>query len=233
MNAHASIHHDWIASISECLRRAADCYHKKLEQLEQKKRASKGVGKKRVDDEIEQCRKELWADLAGPRPYQPELLVSGFVDKVTLWVRADWQRREDAQQSYMDVAQNTSFSGSGSELLGKLCLNPWPPPLLHSTWLALAVDFELLTPWYSKDDRPFHVLDNPVRKDRVFGVPFMAAASWKGMLRWACRMRQPLKEGKRFDAWTDPDWILHLFGNEKGEEDHEKLRHGALVFYPT
>jgi len=208
-----------------------------LEQLEQKKRASKGVGKKRVDDEIEQCRKELWADLAGPRPYQPELLVSGFVDKVTLWVRADWQRREDAQQSYMDVAQNTSFSGSGSELLGKLCLNPWPPPLHHSTWLARAVDFELVTPWYSKDDRPFHVLDNPVRKDRVFGVPFMAAASWKGMLRWACRMqaglRQLLEEGKRYDDWTDPEWIMHLYGNEKGEEDHEKLRQGALVFYPT
>jgi CRISPR-associated protein Cmr2 len=116
-----------------------------------------------------------------------------------------------------------------------LRLDPWPPALLHDSWLALEVEFELLTPWYSKDDRPFHVLDNPVRKDRVFGVPFMSAASWKGMLRWACCMQAGLREhlanGKRFEEWNDPDWILHLFGNEKGEQ--KDFHQGALVFYPT
>jgi len=108
--------------------------------------------------------------------------------------------------------------------------------LLSEHWLGLQVDFELLTPWYSKDDRVFHVLDNPVRKDRVFGVPFMAASSWKGMLRWACRMQAGLREhlekhNGQLDGWRDPDWILHLFGNEKGEG--EEFHRGALVFYPT
>jgi len=107
--------------------------------------------------------------------------------------------------------------------------------LPSSRWLALQVDFALLTPWYSKDDRVFHLMDNPVRKDRVFGVPFMAASSWKGMLRWACRMQAGLREhfevGKRFEDWADPDWILHLFGNEKGEG--EEFSRGALAFYPT
>ncbi len=96
--------------------------------------------------------------------------------------------------------------------------------------------FELLTPWYSKDDRTFHVMDNPVRKDRVFGVAFMAASSWKGMLRWACRMQAGLREhlkkhDGKLDGWRDPDWILHLFGDEKGEE--QDFHQGALVFYPT
>ena len=108
--------------------------------------------------------------------------------------------------------------------------------LLSEHWLAFQVDFELLTPWYSRDDRLFHVMDNPVRKDRVFGVPFMAASSWKGLLRWACRMQEGLLEylGKhngKMDNWRDPDWILHLFGNEKGEG--EEFSRGALVFYPT
>jgi len=108
--------------------------------------------------------------------------------------------------------------------------------LLSDRWLAFQVDFELLTPWYSRDDRVFHVLDNPVRKDRVFGVPFMAASSWKGMLRWACRMKAGLREhleqhNDRLDGWRDPDWILHLFGNEKGEG--EEFSRGALIFYPT
>jgi len=98
------------------------------------------------------------------------------------------------------------------------------------------VGFELLTPWYSKDDRVFHVMDNPVRKDRVFGVPYMAASSWKGLLRWACRMQAGLQKHLRendgkIEGWRDPDWILHLFGNEKGEE--EDFHRGALVFYPT
>jgi CRISPR-associated protein Cmr2 len=107
----------------------------------------------------------------------------------------------------------------------------WP-----ASWLGLEVRFELLTPWYSKDDRVFHVMDNPVRKDRVFGVPYMAASSWKGLLRWACRMQAGLREHLRendgkIEGWRDPDWILHLFGNEKGEE--EDFHQGALVFYPT
>lgn len=101
-------------------------------------------------------------------------------------------------------------------------------------WLEIA--FTLKTPWYSKDDRLFHILENPVRKDRLFGVPYMSASSWKGMLRWACRMRAGLlthlrKNNKTLNGWKDPDWIIHLFGNEKGEG--EEFSQGALYFYPT
>ena len=103
-------------------------------------------------------------------------------------------------------------------------------------WFAIDVSFRLTSPWYSKDDRPLHVLVNPVRKDRVFGVPFMSAASWKGLLRWACRRRaglpdRPKKHGTRMEGWKDPPWILHLFGNERGED--ERFRSGALVCHPT
>ena len=160
----------------------------------------------------------------------PGGLASGFVDGCTGWSARGDAEKQDARRCYMERAQ------AGPLKLPSQCdLDPWPPRLLHADWLALAVDFELLTPWYSKDDRPFHVLDNPVRKDRVFGVPFMAAASWKGMLRWACRMeaglRKHLEQGKRFEDWNDPAWILHLFGNEKGED--REFHQGALVFYPT
>jgi CRISPR-associated protein Cmr2 len=162
----------------------------------------------------------------------PCCLASGFVDGCTAWSARGGDEKNQARRCYIQRAQAGVLA-----LPNQLHLDPWPPVRLHSEWVALEVPFELLTPWYSKDDRPFHVLDNPVRKDRVFGVPFMTAASWKGMLRWACRMqaglRQHFETGKRFEDWTDPDWILHLFGNEKGKEDHEKLHQGALVFYPT
>jgi CRISPR-associated protein Cmr2 len=149
-------------------------------------------------------------------------------------MRGDRQRIE-SRDIYVKVASKTfslpsALSVFWSPDFGYACTE-WP-----ASWLGLEVSFELLTPWYSKDDRVFHVMDNPVRKDRVFGVPYMAASSWKGLLRWACRMQAGLREHLRendgkIEGWRDPDWILHLFGNEKGEE--EDFHRGALVFYPT
>jgi CRISPR-associated protein Cmr2 len=106
---------------------------------------------------------------------------------------------------------------------------------LHKGWLVFEIQFKLCTPWYSKDDRPFHVLDNPVRKDRVFGVPYMSAASWKGLMRWSYRMHTgligptPADDGEQRRKARACE--LHLFGNEKGE--NEDFLRGALAFYPT
>ncbi|WP_024119321.1 RAMP superfamily CRISPR-associated protein [Thermus thermophilus] len=160
---------------------------------------------------------------------RPEGLAGGFVDEVS--VRFFQGEKESARRRYM--------RGAGGDITLPDLVSQTVPDfssLPSSRWLAFQVDFELLTPWYSRDDRLFHLLDNPVRKDRVFGVPFMAASSWKGMLRWACRMQAGLREhlerhNGKLDSWRDPDWILHLFGNVKGEG--EEFSQGALVFYPT
>ncbi|MBO8141204.1 MAG: hypothetical protein H0Z37_03350 [Firmicutes bacterium] len=109
------------------------------------------------------------------------------------------------------------------------------PLALHPGWLTIDVSFTLQTPWYSKDDRPFHVLHNPVRKERLFGIPFMSAASWKGLLRWSMQMTQGLigpepiedRQTREVAAAT----VHHLFGNEKGED--ELFQAGALRCYPT
>jgi CRISPR-associated protein Cmr2 len=64
----------------------------------------------------------------------------------------------------------------------------------------------------------------------------MSAASWKGLLRWACRMQAGLcrhleSQGMKMEGWKDPVWIVHLFGNERAEG--EEFSRGALIFYPT
>lgn len=137
--------------------------------------------------------------------------------------------KNKARRCYRELAKCSNL-----ELPAQLLLDPDPKPLLPG-WLAIKITFTLTGPWYSKDDRPFHVFDNPLRKDRVFGVPFMAAASWKGLLRWAMRMTtgligpEPVKdERKRREAELA---VLHLFGNEKGARD--LFQRGALAFYPT
>lgn len=211
-------------------------YDEDMNRLERDSRNATGQAKKKLKQEIETRRERCLQDLLDIDPAGAEVLVSVFADKATGWFSEEWPRREDARFFYMRIAAEVSSKNGGLALPQTLNLDPWPPKLFHNNWLAIEVSFTLQTPWYSKDDRPFHVLDNPVRKDRVFGVPYMPPASWKGLLRWSSRMLAGLREhlektGGRLDGWRDPKWILHFFGNEKGAS--EDFQHGALAFYPT
>ncbi len=197
-----------------------------------------------------------------PKQVNESALASGFGDGCTVSYsiaeieRADAEERERAAAKVSDGEKQARYQKKQAEkrknevrqcymqraavlqltMPHALHLEPDHTSLLHPTWFCIDISFTLKSPWYSKDDRPFHVLDNPVRKDRVFGVPFMSAASWKGLLRWACRMQAGLSKhlethDMKMDGWNDPPWIVHLFGNEKSEQ--KDFRSGTLVFYPT
>lgn len=45
----------------------------------------------------------------------------------------------------------------------------------------LLLKFRLLTPLLTKDDDPFYLFDNPTRKDHLLGLPYLSAASLKGL----------------------------------------------------
>jgi CRISPR-associated protein Cmr2 len=94
------------------------------------------------------------------------------------------------------------------------------PPLSF----VLRVPFKLQKPYLSKEDRAFHILDKPVRKDKVFQTPMVAPTSWKGALRAALWQLEYKEESEQ---------IIRLFGNEREQEDHKKLKSGRLYFYPT
>jgi CRISPR-associated protein Cmr2 len=113
--------------------------------------------------------------------------------------------------------------------LHRLGLDPSPvDALLHLPFGAVAVDvpFRLARPFMSRDDDAFHIIDNPVRKDKVFRVPFVAATSWKGSLRAAALyMLVGEMQGKGqgvadLDAWlVETAWpardrCVRLFGDE-------------------
>ncbi|OAB62040.1 hypothetical protein AY599_22835 [Leptolyngbya valderiana BDU 20041] len=93
-------------------------------------------------------------------------------------------------------------------------------PLPQLSFL-LRVPFKLKKPYLSKDDRPFHLLDNPVRKDKVFQTPMVAPSSWKGALRAALWQLEYKEENEQ---------IVRLFGNAR---DNEQGQAGYLYFYPT
>jgi CRISPR-associated protein Cmr2 len=173
---------------------------------------------------------DLQASLAGKRVEPTATSACDLVGQLPNECLA-WSARNAnaARDRYQQSAPQPSLSLPADLRVGE------PPRHLLPGWLAIQIEFELKAPWYSKDDRPLHVLDNPVRKDRIFGVPFMAAASWKGLLRWSCRMQHGLLDHlakhDKFDGWSDPPWIVHLFGNAKGED--EDFSRGALQCFPT
>lgn len=92
---------------------------------------------------------------------------------------------------------------------------------LPSLSFMLRVPIKLRKPYLSKDDRTFHILENPVRKDKVFQPPMLASTGWKGALRATLWQLGHQKEDET---------IIRLFGNAR---ENEKGQAGRLYFYPT
>ncbi|MGH9850880.1 MAG: hypothetical protein ACREBD_13665 [Blastocatellia bacterium] len=53
--------------------------------------------------------------------------------------------------------------------------------------LAKPVSLGETRPFFSRDEESLYVIDNPVRKDKTLRLPFLAPASYKGLLRSAAR----------------------------------------------
>ena len=86
--------------------------------------------------------------------------------------------------------------------------------LLPTGSFVLQFTFTLAQPYISRDEQDFYIIDNPIRKEKVSGLPYMAPTSWKGSLRAAL-----WQLGSR----AQDEAISRLFGNEKGEENQDPV----------
>ncbi|MGB9881063.1 MAG: hypothetical protein ACPLRM_09905, partial [Anaerolineae bacterium] len=151
--------------------------------------------------------------------------------------------KDDPLQSYLELIHGTfdkkskqrtpgtfnQFINCQQAQLKNLGINPPRPPdltlLPPGSWF-LQFTFTLAKPWMSKDDDPFYVAEsvNPVRKDKVFKVPVMSAASWKGLLRWTAMHIRLVKQKSSLTLEQFAQQRFRqalLFGDEKGEEPGE------------
>jgi CRISPR-associated protein Cmr2 len=101
----------------------------------------------------------------------------------------------------------------------KIELNSLPP---YS--FLIQFKFTLYKPYISRDEQEFYIIDNPIRKDKVFGVPYIAPSSWKGSLRAAMW---------QLGHTADDEKTRIMFGNERSAEEQKKLRAGRLHLFPT
>lgn len=71
----------------------------------------------------------------------------------------------------------------------------------------LLLTFRLLAPLLTKDDDPFYLFDNPARKDHLLGLPYLSAASLKGLSADAYQRAfpGPTPWAELCDSDKDPD----------------------------
>lgn len=96
--------------------------------------------------------------------------------------------------------------------------------LLPKYSFILQFTFTLDKPYISRDEQEFYIIDNPIRKDKVFGLPYVSPSSWKGSLRAALW---------QLDLRDENEEIRRIFGNERLAEEQERLRAGRLHLFPT
>ncbi|MFN3742675.1 MAG: RAMP superfamily CRISPR-associated protein [Anaerolineales bacterium] len=128
-----------------------------------------------------------------------------------------------------------ALRGQWSKQAGKVALSepdsgPWQMIAKPSIELALLpfgswflkFTFTLAKPYISKDDTPFYIIDNPIVRDKVFGLPMVRSTAWKGNLYSALWQLGHDKQ--------DDEQMQRLFGEMRGEEGGQA---GRLYFYPT
>lgn len=131
-------------------------------------------------------------------------------------VRGDWKKANLSRN--IDNKFNTLINSMDCP---EIDLN-----LLPEFSFLLHFKFTLEKPYLSRDEQDFYIIDNPVRKDKVFGLPFVAPSSWKGSLRAALARLDDNYNSENLD-------VQRIFGNNRREERQEMLRAGRLYFFPT
>ena len=201
-----------------------------LIQQGQQLRRERGRQKKTIEQQIGAKVKTLFQQVRQdfPSPFSRTLAVTALCHELGMAsevaanaLRAEWQQAVlQAQDEW-----GKQIQAWGLERLAEICEKPETlvTTLPIGSWF-LQFDFGLAKPYLSHDEDAMYLIDNPVSKDRVFGLPLIRPASWKGNLRSALRL---LKK------WENDDQaeMVRLFGNPKDAEND--FRAGRLQCYPT
>lgn len=92
---------------------------------------------------------------------------------------------------------------------------------------GLRYKFELKSPYYSRDDEEFYIIDNPVLKDKVWKAPMVKGSAWKGMLLKAAsrKLEDYIENGETQKAVEHFQSALRIFGT--GSDDFRKVVESA------
>lgn len=130
-------------------------------------------------------------------------------------LRTTWQEKNRSVDCLQPLFKNWKEGRSYFQIFAAPAIDL---SLLPAYSFVIQLTFALAQPYISRDEQNFYIIDNPVRKDKLFGLPYVASTSWKGSLRSASR-HMKYKEESDEDKKEKATIMLHLFGNEKNIED--------------
>ncbi|MCZ7571614.1 MAG: hypothetical protein M5U01_23950 [Ardenticatenaceae bacterium] len=177
-----------------------------LEQAAEALEKAKQQRDRNARDQAENQMKQTAGEAVRIEPHLAYLWFEAHTSELDNSIRDAWQESLTAST----IPQAFHFTPDASAIT-------YLPPLSFT----LRIPFQLQKPYLSKDEQDFYLLDNPLRKEKVFQTPMVAATSWKGALRAALW---------QFGYKGDHEVAIRLLGNPRGSDEHQA---GRLYFYPT
>jgi CRISPR-associated protein Cmr2 len=151
-------------------------------ELEQAKKIKDKETKKQAVEKAHGKMKQAAGAIAKVEPHLAYLWYEVLSSNLKDSVRDAWQKR-------LSVAENPWRQGHFDfrKIPDDFGFTPDPSAVasLPPFSFILQVPFRLHKPYLSKDERDFYLLDNPLRREKVFKTPMVAAPGWKGALRAA------------------------------------------------
>jgi CRISPR-associated protein Cmr2 len=190
-----------------------------LQAIERELKATRGQGRRGLKRAAEQKREAILNRASSPSAIYQFLAATKDPDEKDTSdtaFRTKWQeknQRVECLQASIKSYYQENFERPEIDLA-----------VLPAYAFALQFTFTLAQSYISRDEQDFYIIDNPVRKEKIFGLPYIASTSWKGSLR-ASLWQSGYKSNNQA--------IDRLFGNEKGEEEQAKFHAGRLYFFPT
>lgn len=200
---------------------------------EAKQRKQKGDRKIKPRKELSRCLDEKLPKYPGETPWESISCLTGLAWHLDA---CEWEKDRAVMEPYRNGVSNPESVfrkavRKAAEDAQKVGGVPEVTRAQSAQFLPgsffISFDFRLRKPYLSRDDTSFYVIDNPVRKDWVFKVPYIAPGQWKGCLHaamarqladwWASLSDE--EHGKGEHGFIERRLqMARLFGNEQGVE---------------
>jgi len=209
---------DWFSKLSEEQEGTLKEIIQLEKEIEESKKNRKGKEEKikQIEKQVEEKRINLLS--LNPHLFYYLLYVKNKASADNL--RSSWIKKN----SYVDLIENTKKWGLYDFFHENLLYPTINLTLLPSYSFFIQFAFTLEKPYISHGEQEFYIIDNPIRKDKVFGLPYVASSSWKGSLRSA------LWQVGHKDQDKD---IRRIFGNRRATKEQKNLKAGRLHLFPT
>ncbi|MHA1796686.1 MAG: RAMP superfamily CRISPR-associated protein [Promethearchaeota archaeon] len=132
--------------------------------------------------------------------------------------------QEMVHNEYGEVTYYENFCSKQLKLMKSIELIPNDEVFLEKMpnySACIQFSFILAKPYISKDDANFYIVDNAIKKEKVFKVPMISAATWKGNLRNAAIQNLMNNDSLSAEEFIEKRFRLSMLFGDEGRDDDD------------